>query len=75
MTPAAAILVTIGMLAAAGIGWQIGRIMSPRPSELRKPATILEQREQSLVSPPAEIIQTIRFVRFMKFVRLARVFR
>lgn len=44
MTPtAAAILVTLGMFAAAGIGWQIGRIMSPRPSELRQPTRIFEQ--------------------------------
>lgn len=44
MTPAAAILIALGILAAAGIGWQIGRIMSPRPSELRSPQTNLAQR-------------------------------
>lgn len=38
--------VTIGMLLSIGVGWQIGRIMSPRPHELREFARDLEQERQ-----------------------------
>jgi hypothetical protein len=43
MTPTVAVIfIAVGMLGAAGVGWQIGRIMSPRPLELRDPARILK---------------------------------
>ncbi|WP_164985952.1 hypothetical protein [Bosea sp. Tri-44] len=38
--------VTIGMLLSVGVGWRLGRIMSPRPRELRELARDLEQGRQ-----------------------------
>jgi hypothetical protein len=35
--------VSIGMTVSAAIGWQVGRIMSPRPPELRRIAHLLSQ--------------------------------
>lgn len=32
------VVVLIGMLATCVVGWRIGRIMSPRPKELREAA-------------------------------------
>lgn len=35
-----AVFVSSGMLIAAGIGWRIGQIMSPRPEVLRRAAAV-----------------------------------
>ena len=44
--------ITVGMIVSCAVGWQFGRLMSPRPPELRESAARLTSPGADTLSPP-----------------------